>query len=68
MPARLIDQILSIEGFMIGLSYVLASSVILVAVVWLLDAYERRRMNRIIARVVEQDRQPTAEDTARRVA
>ena len=68
MPARLIDQILSVEGFMIGLSYVLACGAALVIAVWLLDAYERRRMNRIIARVVEQDRQPTAEDTARRVA
>ena len=65
MTSRLIDQILSVEGVMIGVSYVLASGVILVAVVWLLDAMERRRMDRAIARIIKDDRRQTAEDAAR---
>lgn len=65
MNPRLIDLILSPQGLMIGLSYVLASAVVLIAVVLVLDRWERRRMDRAIARVVSESRRESPEDAAR---
>lgn len=65
MNPRLIDLILSPQGLMIGLSYVLASAVVLVIVVLVLDRWERRRMDRAIARVVRDARRENPEDAAR---
>ena len=65
MNPRLIDLILSPQGLIVGLAYVLASAVVLVAVVLVLDRWERRRMDRAIARVVRDARRENPEDAAR---
>lgn len=65
MTPRLIDQILSIDGFMIGVSYVLAWSAVLCIVSWIMDRYETRRMNRMISRAINEDRRNNPEDAAR---
>lgn len=67
MSSSLIDKILSLDGLMIGVSYVLAWSVVLVIAVHIMDRMERRRLDKIAARVIR-DARRSGEDAAREVA
>ena len=67
MTPRLIDQIMSIDGLLVGISYIVAYSVLAMIAVGLLDWRERSKINRRMAEM-HRARPPTAEDAARRVA
>lgn len=63
MTPRLIDQIMSIDGILVGTSYVVAYSVIVVVAVAALDWRERRIINRRAAKAKRLHTSP--EDVAR---
>ena len=67
MTPRLIDQIMSIDGLLVGISYIVTYSVLAMIAVGLLDWHERSKINRRMAEM-HRARQTTAEDAARRVA
>jgi len=49
MSARLLDQIMSIDGLLVGISYIVAYSVLAMIAVGLLDWHERSKINRRMA-------------------
>ena len=49
MTPRLIDQIMSLDGLLVGISYIVTYSVLAMIAVGLLDWSERRKINRRMA-------------------
>jgi hypothetical protein len=65
MSARLMDLITSPEGMLVGVSYVLAFVLITGLSAGILSRLERRRMDRLISNVVDQDARKNPEQAAR---